>query len=533
LAVLSIDLEAKLARLENDLGRATKIIERQAGQMDRAFSKAGDSLRNLTGMLSGAVVGTFLVQFTRNTIESIDRMDDLASAVGSTVENISALEDIAIRAGSSLDVVSAAMLKMTSFMADAGPGSANASILARLGLDAKSLQADDPAEAFLKIAAAMQGFAQDANLSQATYAIFGKKLIEIDEVLKATAEKGALNATVTREQADSTKRFNDQLNSLTKNAIDAGRAIAGPLLDGINSGIGRMRAWAAVADMMIGRLAKLAGFSENTGGASGSWDAPETRPSIGPTPDKPTKGGGGARIAKVRDDSERIAKLLLDAEEDAARDASEAWGFWEKHRLDEHKKATDAMALQWKQVFAEIDAEQERAIAEGAAFLDALEAGMKKTDDAAKELGMTFASAFEDAIVGGRSLRDVLKGLDQDITRILLRKLVTEPLANTITGAIGSGGGASGMMASAGSWFSSLFAGLFADGGYIAPGKWGVVGERGPELAFGGRSGQTITPSGMQVTNVFHLSGAVDRRTQQQIAVSAAAGLRNAQARIG
>lgn len=67
--------------------------------------------------------------------------------------------------------------------------------------------------------------------------------------------------------------------------------------------------------------------------------------------------------------------------------------------------------------------------------------------DAAEELGMTFTSAFEDAIVEGRNLSEVLKGLEQDIMRIVTRKLVTEPLANGLTNIIGSfmgsmGGGA-------------------------------------------------------------------------------------------
>lgn len=71
----------------------------------------------------------------------------------------------------------------------------------------------------------------------------------------------------------------------------------------------------------------------------------------------------------------------------------------------------------------------------------------KDLTDAAKDLGITFSSAFEDAIVSGKSLRDVLSGLEQDIMRIVTRKLVTEPLANGLTNIIGSfmgsmGGGA-------------------------------------------------------------------------------------------
>lgn len=61
--------------------------------------------------------------------------------------------------------------------------------------------------------------------------------------------------------------------------------------------------------------------------------------------------------------------------------------------------------------------------------------------DAARDLGLAFSSAFEDAIVSGKGLREVLFGLEQDLLRILTRKLVTEPLANAITGIFTGGGG--------------------------------------------------------------------------------------------
>lgn len=128
--------------------------------------------------------------------------------------------------------------------------------------------------------------------------------------------------------------------------------------------------------------------------------------------------------------------------------------------------------------------------------------------DAARELGLTFSSAFEDAIVGGKGLRDVLKGLEDDILRIVTRKLVTEPLAGATTDFLGSltkggtSGGIGGFLTEIGSKFSGLFSGFFADGGFIPPGRWGVAGERGPEPVFGGRTGATVRPAGGHVINI-------------------------------
>lgn len=68
---------------------------------------------------------------------------------------------------------------------------------------------------------------------------------------------------------------------------------------------------------------------------------------------------------------------------------------------------------------------------------------------------------------------------------------------------LGASGGASALgsittaSANSGGFFSSaasFFSGFFADGGNIPAGKWGVVGENGPEIAFGGSAGKNIVP---------------------------------------
>jgi hypothetical protein len=76
----------------------------------------------------------------------------------------------------------------------------------------------------------------------------------------------------------------------------------------------------------------------------------------------------------------------------------------------------------------------------------------------------------------------------------------------------------------------SSFAGFFAGGGQIMPGQWGVVGENGPELAFGGRTGQTIQPAGGGAAPVIHnnyvtVQGAPNQSRDSAIQQGAAIGL--------
>jgi hypothetical protein len=148
----------------------------------------------------------------------------------------------------------------------------------------------------------------------------------------------------------------------------------------------------------------------------------------------------------------------------------------------------------------------------------------REANDAARELGMTFSSAFEDAIVGGKKLSDVLKGLHQDIIRIAVRKSITEPLANMFTGFMGS----------------LKIPGL-EFGGPVKANHPYVVGEAGPELFVPSGAGEIVPMSGDTIStntiinNHFAIqstNGNVSRETQQQIAAKVGVEVGRAMDRI-
>ncbi len=78
---------------------------------------------------------------------------------------------------------------------------------------------------------------------------------------------------------------------------------------------------------------------------------------------------------------------------------------------------------------------------------------LKQADNFGKQMGMTFSSAFENALSSGKNLREVLKGIGHDIAAIITRETITNPMgagiSSMISGAMGSGG------------FAGLFGGLF------------------------------------------------------------------------
>jgi hypothetical protein len=140
-----------------------------------------------------------------------------------------------------------------------------------------------------------------------------------------------------------------------------------------------------------------------------------------------------------------------------------------------------------------------------------------------KELGSAISTAFEDAVLRGANLRDMLKGIEQDIIRIITRKLVTQPLENAVSSMLGN-------------FLPGIFGGARAIGGPVMPGRAYLVGERGPEIFMPPGSSGTIVPSERSggamggVTNInINVSGMNNgedmRRGAAQIASTAAAAV--------
>ena len=115
--------------------------------------------------------------------------------------------------------------------------------------------------------------------------------------------------------------------------------------------------------------------------------------------------------------------------------------------------------------------------------VDELTEAEERARDIGKELGLTFTSAFEDAVVEGKKFRDILQGIYKDILRIILRKAITEPAGEAIGDFI------SGTL-------SGTLGGIFGSpkqfGGSVTGGRPHIVGESGPEVFVPSSSGSIV-----------------------------------------
>jgi lambda family phage tail tape measure protein len=125
----------------------------------------------------------------------------------------------------------------------------------------------------------------------------------------------------------------------------------------------------------------------------------------------------------------------------------------------------------------------------------------------------TISQGFTNSIMkfvetGKLSFKDLFKSLMTEIIKMQMNKLFL-----SIFGKAGPLG--------------SVFAGLFADGGHIPGGKYGIVGERGPELIRGPASvigtdqtAQLMNGGGASITQVTYNISAVDSRSFKDLVAS-------------
>ena len=211
---------------------ASRVLGQVRGSLEKTRSVVA-SVGSAFGLLGAVSVGGILAM-TKNAIDGLDALNDLSDATGSSIENISALEDVAARTGTSFETVTNSLIRLNQALNAAKPGSAQEQAITALGLSVKELKSLDPADALLKVAVAMGGFAADGNLARISQELFGKSLKEVAPLLKDLAEQGRLNATVTAEQAAEAEKLNKELSNLQKSASDAARSIGGALAESIN-----------------------------------------------------------------------------------------------------------------------------------------------------------------------------------------------------------------------------------------------------------------------------------------------------------
>lgn len=207
LRVTAVDqASAVLAKIKGSADDVSKSGENlksvwNGGMMD-GFTK-GPALAavGVIGALSAAAIGagTYFVSLAKQVMESQAALKSMSEVTGASVEGLSAIRSIAKLTGIDMESVSGGLTKLAKNMSVGGAEVEKA--LKAIGLSLKDMQGLKTDEQFLKITAAMSGYADGAGKTAAAQLLLGKSGAQLLPLMKDISEAGDLVAKTTYEQA--------------------------------------------------------------------------------------------------------------------------------------------------------------------------------------------------------------------------------------------------------------------------------------------------------------------------------------------
>lgn len=522
---LLIMLTADTAQARSDIGKTAHQVERDMAKMQRNATAAGVLIAE--GVMS---ISRAFVRAAKDAIDFGEQMNKMSQKTSISVGRLSELAFAAQLADVSVNQMGTALGMFSKVLADSAKESSRAAgVFKALGVDVTQ----GPQVAFEQFAKAINQLPDGEQKVAAMRAAFGRSgdaLIPLIAGLdEATQKARALGITMSQEMAQASEQFNDSMTTLgaasaalARNALQpavsmlsemaqhmVAAASQGRLLTGVMYEINR------VVAATLGGIAKLFGDERVEAQAFQMFQDRTIRPDLGqssaagaPKIDQAALGkalsGQRDKVARagrgVRDDN-LLGRQLQEDMDEWAKIMSEAAAATDKYnqKVREREQVEVRAEMNIHVERAKAIEQMEEILANNVRLYNGFDEtgkkiaeGSKRVADFGAQMGFTFTSAFEDAILAGQKFSDVLRSLGQDIARMILRESVTAPLGKAIGGALGG-------------IFGGIFGGARAEGGPVSGGSAYLVGERGPELfvpnmnggivpnhAIAGTSGDTI-----------------------------------------
>lgn len=482
-----IEFAAETAKFTSDVGRAAAAFDKGMARMQAGMG----ALRNAIVAAAGLGGMGLLVQ---RTIDLGEQLNKMSQSTGLGVEFLSGLSYQAKLADVETEGLNMALREFNKSMAEAlDKNSKTARIFDALGVDIR--QGPEPAlRQFAEAVSKLDDGFVKTSLSTQIMGRQGDKLIPMLNAGAKGMDKAAesarnLGILIGPDFAKKAEEFNDNMKTLGTMSTALGMSIAEKLVPGLSSltenlvkanesGQGFLGWLKEIVKLDLALLAKLfrnvpgLGIGLDALAESAFTPAPG-RPVTGkirrPTPEKTPNpkqvacvvaGGKWVNNACVfaADDKsgEIIMRALLEDQEEQARIMSEAAAaaddmnarlrrrermeniFGEEGAMGRTTEEMEEQVKLWVMPGGIIDSAQDYDILIGQLHggFDGLGRAIEADTKLAADFGFTFSSAFEDAILNGEKLREVVNALGRDIARMVIRKTITEPLGNFITDAL-------------------------------------------------------------------------------------------------
>ncbi|MES9963578.1 MAG: hypothetical protein ABW116_08545 [Candidatus Sedimenticola sp. 20ELBAFRAG] len=472
---LTIDFNANVARFSSALDKATQDLNKFQSNTSRVANNASKAFGGMGKAVAGALSTAGFAALTKHALDYADGIADASEKTGFTVKRLQELRFASDQMGVSITELEGGLGRFTKRLGLARMGTgAAADTYKKLGIDLKQTNE----QVFMQAVETLGSMESETNRLALVTRLFGddaqrlgvlfqdgneglerfaNKAHELGLVLSDDLVQGASDANdqlaimksviniqtvqvfnslapvITQvgqafaDAAPKVARFfdsfkdieNQSLETLEDTAREAQQKYLGWLekkedylsvpthlrsLDVIGYGEGidkELNAWKARFESAINQIRKI---RERAAGDSSSGTTPNAADLSGLF-NHINEGAreAAAGVVVLRDDMDDILDIYEQEEKANAK-------LWSRHEAGIVKAAKGTQDLKREST---------------------------DLDDSWRDLGLTFSSAFEDAIVEGEKLSDVLRGLAQDILRVMARKTVTEPLGNLLSGGLG------------------------------------------------------------------------------------------------
>jgi len=546
LAKLVVRLEAESSRLHSELEKANRKLDRFGAQARRTSGV----FKQAFGIMGGVIAGISFKGLIDGAVNAASEISNLSTRLGGSVEEWSRLKHAAEQTDVGFQTMAMAAQRMTRRIAEAAKGAGEAvGALDELGLSAARLKDLAPTEQLYVLADALANVEDQSDRVRIAMKLFdseGVKLLQMldggsDTLRRFTDESDRIGRTLSQDQVQAMHQYEMAMKEMDAAAeaftnnlasalgptlaeiahwmadvLPAAANVAGEALSAVGRTFAdRIFAWkqsraALLAAAFRDDEEKLAALNREFEEAT--WkrlnlDMGKAANTVGEFAVKT----GEADLAWQRFTGRTLTtSQAMKALEEPADDLDRALDMVEAQfrALDEEyarqiaglQKVRDAMSDtaeqardQWDDVldiYIREEEENQRLWARQQAGLGRVQQQARETGDTWTELGGIMSSAFERAILEGDRLGDVLKALEQDLVRVIVRTTITDPFSKAVSG-IGK---------SAGDWFGKVIGSIFgggsvparATGGPVEAGTAYLVGERGPELFVPGLSGAIV-----------------------------------------
>lgn len=293
IATLTVDINAKLAGIQGDLGKVSRMAEQNAKRIESAFSGVGSAIKGVFAGLGASLAAGFLTDIVQQVVDAQDALVDLSKSTAISVETLSGLGFAAKTTGGDLDSIAASINKLQVNIGKDPEKYKQLGIDAKNGYDAFKQLAD----IFVAIEDPEKRAAVAAEALGKAWAGAAPALSEGAAGFEALVQKGKDVSGVTAESAAKAAELNANLDILKARASGAATALANSLVPSLAETLKIMdqmrESGSVLAPLLAGIGRQRLSFDPNFAGAATQLTDLETKLQSLETKAKRAAGQGG------------------------------------------------------------------------------------------------------------------------------------------------------------------------------------------------------------------------------------------------